>query len=146
MTDKAIIHIRDRDINLRSVEGIDGYTRKVIIEANELEISDGYHTMGELYDHRHALFIALCKALLNDGTRPIDVWRSKQHYIGADGKSEGMYPDSFILGIGSKPGSQITYHLPLLYWDETDFAETLEHAPQWDGHSSLNVIERLEAL
>jgi hypothetical protein len=28
-------------------------------------ISDGYHTFGELYDHRIQLFIALCKMMCN---------------------------------------------------------------------------------
>ncbi len=32
------------------------------------------------------------------------------------------------MGIGKEKGEQITYHLPLSKWDETNFAETLESA------------------
>lgn len=50
-------------------------------------ISDGFHTFKELYDHRIALFVALCKLLnswhIDNGSKQF-VWRSKLH---ADGSS-----------------------------------------------------------
>jgi hypothetical protein len=110
------------------------------------KISDGYHTFGELYEHRIQLFIALCKLKReydNDCDRCTatnwgSVWRSKKHN---DGSS---YDGWFILGIDTRPGRQISYHLPMFKWDECDFAETLEAAPEWDGHSSNDVLERLK--
>lgn len=101
-------------------------------------VSDGYHTFGELYDHRIALFIALCRARV---TADNDVvWRSKLH---SDGTSiEGW----FIMGIGIVRGEQITYHLPLDRWDETEFAETWGQAPEFDGHTSADVLDRLKKL
>ena len=36
---------------------------------------------------------------------------------------------------------QITYHLPLSKWEETGFAETLEKAPEFDGHTPDDVLE-----
>jgi hypothetical protein len=36
--------------------------------------------------------------------------------------------------------------MPLSRWEETGFAETLGHAPLWDGHTSADVIERMKAL
>jgi hypothetical protein len=57
-----------------------------------------------------------------------------------------MYDDQFIMGIGKDRGEQITYHLPLSKWEETNFAETLNRAPEWDGHTSDNVLERLKNL
>jgi hypothetical protein len=101
-------------------------------------ISDGYHTFDELYSHRVQLFIALCKHLDYSGREwP---WRSKLH---SDGSSfEGW----FVLGLYKKPGEQITYHLPMSKWDECRFAETLERAPEWDGHTSADVLERLKTL
>lgn len=111
-------------------------------------VSDGYHTIAELYDHRITLYIALCKALNGDLERIVDgngygnrVWRSKTH---GDGKP--AYEGWFIMGIGNKPGNQISYHLPLERWEETNFAETLERAPEWDGHTSTDVLERLKTL
>ena len=105
---------------------------------------DGYHTFSELYDHRITLFIALCKKMANNleyaGEDKGFVWRSKLH---SDGTS---FDDWFILGIGKANGKQITYHLPLSRWDETDFTETLDKAPDFDGHTSDDVLERLRRL
>jgi hypothetical protein len=100
---------------------------------------DGYHTWDELYDHRITLFIALCRVIdsprLNKQT-----WRSKLH-------SDGTCLDGwFVLGLGKKTGKQITYHIPLERWDETWFAEIFETAPEYDGHTSDDVLERLKAL
>jgi hypothetical protein len=98
-------------------------------------ISDGYHTFGELYEHRITLFIALCGWLPNDK----EVWKSKFH---SDGSSmEGW----FVMGIGKEVGQQITYHLPISKWDECDVQE-LDKAPEWDGHTSSDVLERLKSL
>ena len=111
----------------------------------ELLVSDGYHTFEELYDHRIALFIALCRNLqqwANNSGSIADkhIYRSKTN---GDGSTwEGW----FILGIGKEKGKQITYHLPLSRWEETSFAETLDKAPEWDGHSSADVLERLKKL
>ena len=98
------------------------------------QISDGYHTFDELYEHRNRLFIALAK-LINK-----NVWRSKIH---SDGTS---YDNFFLLGIGKKNGEQITYHMPMTLWSETEFAETLEKAPKFDKHTSLDVLRRLKHL
>jgi hypothetical protein len=65
---------------------------------------------------------------------------SKLH---ADGSSfDGWY----ILGIDEIPAQQITYHLPLSRWAETDFACTLDKAPAWDNLSSADVLVRLKRL
>jgi len=101
-------------------------------------ISDGYHTFGELYDHRHALFIALCKTTQKAGN--YSVWRSLKHSDGT------QYKEWFIMGISTVPGEQITYHLPYKLWDITTFAETLERAPEFDGHNSQDVLERIKKL
>ena len=103
---------------------------------------DGYHTFDELYDHRITLYIALTKRLLNSEPSYSNgsIWRSKLHH---DGTS---FDGWFILGIRTDPSHQITYHLPLSRWDETDFAWTRERAPEWDSHTSDDVIERLKHL
>lgn len=110
------------------------------------DISDGYHTFGELYEHRIGLWIALCiqmrrieKQLPQVLGEPF-VWRSKLH---SDGSSfEGW----FVLGLGIDKGQQMTYHLPMSKWDETDFAWELDKAPEFDGHTSADVLERLKSL
>src|SRR5438067_170128 len=86
------------------------------------DISDGHHTFEELYEHRFALFIALCRIIA--AAHPERVWRAKYH---SDG---GWYPEWFLLGIDTTPGTQVTYHLPMRFWDagDVDFAAELERA------------------
>lgn len=103
------------------------------------KISDGYHTFDELYDHRITLFIALCR-LLSKTSKPYTVWRSKYH------SDLSTFEGWFILGIGMNQGDQITYHIPSDRWEETDFADTCDKAPVWDGHSPADVLERLKKL
>lgn len=108
---------------------------------------DGYHTFDELYEHRIILFIALCRLLRRQEHAVLSlpgefafVWRSKLH---SDGSSfEGW----FILGISQEKGEQITYHLPVSKWEATGFAETLAQAPEFDGHTSEDVLQRLKSL
>lgn len=111
----------------------------VIVKGEMRSPSDGYHTFDELYEQRHALFIALCKLahLAYHEGQTADSWRSKFH-------SDGTTFDGwFILGIGKEKGEQMTFHLPLSYWDKTDDIETLDKAPEFDGHTSQDVIQRL---
>ena len=42
-------------------------------------VSDGFHTFGELYEHRIVLFIALAKQLLQNPTNTLPVWKSRRH-------------------------------------------------------------------
>jgi hypothetical protein len=106
------------------------------------KISDGYHTFGELYDHRIEIFIALCKERFMNPSRAYlhGVWRSKAHSDGS------VWEGWFILGIGEDNGEQITYHLPISRWDDCGFAETLGKSPEWDGHTSNDVLQRLQQL
>lgn len=101
-------------------------------EANE--IGDGYHTFGELYNHRVTLFMALCHRL------PVaQVWKSHAHSDGS------IWAGWFIAGINTAPGQQISYHLPEKKWDMLRVPELLT-APEYDGHTSDQVIERLERI
>jgi hypothetical protein len=107
------------------------------------QVSDGYHTFGELYAHRIELWIALCKTLhfhtfAKDGGSP--AWRSKLHSNGT------CLHDWFVLGLNFKAGEQITYHLPMYLWGDCDFARTLDRAPEFDGHTSADVLKRLKRL
>jgi len=102
------------------------------------DISDGYHTFGELYEHRITIFIALCRHVVERGMFP--VWKSELH---SDGTS---FDGWFILGINKKKGEQMTYHIPLSRWEDIDVAETLKKAPKWDGHTSDDVLERIKEL
>lgn len=110
-------------------------------EGEDLEVSDGYHTFDELYDHRITLYICLCEALVQAGHNGI--WRSKRH---SDGELCFGTGTQFVLGIGKNEGVQITYHIPIERWEEAGSAENLEIAPEWDGHTSEDVLKRLKSL
>ena len=97
------------------------------------QISDGYHTFDELYDHRCHLFVALMKS--NAGLS----WRSKLH---ADGSA---WPGWFIGGM-RLPSGDVTYHMPETMWDLLNTGcATYDKAPEWDGHTSADVVKRLRA-
>lgn len=97
------------------------------------EVSDGYHTFNELYHHRAVLFSVIC----ND--HPNLAWKSKLH---ADGS---MFDGMFIVGIET-PDGPATYHYYLdPYWDMFNVLE-LERAPEWDGHTPAQAIERIGRL
>ena len=117
------------------------------------DVSDGYHTIEELYDHRITLYIALCRMidafLSGEADEHASVeyvrdqlpWRAKLHHDGTG------YDGWFMLAIGREVGKQISYHIPMSRWDETEFAETFDKAPvPFDGHTSADVLERLKAL
>jgi len=101
--------------------------------ANLGNVSDGHHTFNDLYETRNVLFIALAKM----ASKEKEVWKSMTH---SDGTSEVGW---FLLGINKRKGSQITFHLPIIMWDKCKFAETLEQAPAFDGHSSKDVMDRI---
>lgn len=92
-------------------------------------VSDGYHTFGELYNHRHLLFLNLVlanpaiafKTWLNDKREAWEGW--------------------FILGINTEFG-QIAYHLPEQFWLAAEVKE-VEYNFDYDGHTSNDVCARL---
>jgi hypothetical protein len=110
-------------------------------------IHDGFHSFRELYEHRCILFVTLCRSIHMPQMRSVgnpsdnkSVWRSKKHSDGSE------WSGWFILGIGTIPGNQITYHLPEKMWDMTSFVPVLEKAPTFDGHTYQDVINRLQKL
>lgn len=95
--------------------------------------SDGYHTFNELYDHRRALFTIIVTIYCQYA------WKSRLHH---DGTS---YEGWFIVGMDLPFGlGQISYHCQNEKWSTFEIITTKEKAPMWDGHSSQQVVERLE--
>jgi hypothetical protein len=96
------------------------------------EVSDGYHTFNELYEHRAALFIALMSVL------PDRAWVSRLH------QDETMFPGFFIAGFNT-PEGDITYHLAEDLWQVAlcTGCTILQNAPHWDGHTPEQCIGRL---
>jgi len=108
------------------------YSSEAGTGAGTNEISDGYHTFGELYEHRSALWMAL--ALTPD----IHAWKSRQHEIGG----AEMFPGYFIVGAQLPGAGPVTYHLEEKYWDLCP-GDELQNALAYDGHTAPDVVQRL---
>lgn len=110
---------------------------RVEVPCNPGQVSDGYHTFDELYDHRCLLLIAFCSLI------PTHVYKSRKHY---DGSS---FDGWFIIGVylvqNNDIPRKITYHVPDKYWDLAKFREQ-ECADKWDGHTSNDVLNRIKSF
>lgn len=99
------------------------------MDGDKGEVSDGYHTFNELYEHRHTLFAYI---LRNAPT----AWKSRLH------DDATMFDGWFIAGLKIKE-LPVTYHIPIRLWDLFTCTELLK-APKWDGHTSDDVIKRFQ--
>lgn len=97
------------------------------------ETSDGYHTFNELYDHRAKLFSVIVAVF------PDRSWKSKRHHDGT------MYDGMFIVGIDTDEG-QATYHYDINPYWEIFKCKEMEYAPEWDGHTPSQAINRITKL
>ena len=97
------------------------------------DTSDGYHTFNELYHHRAVLFSVIVKAFQEKA------WKARLHHDGT------MYDGMFIVGIDT-PYGQVSYHYDIdPYWHMFECRE-MERAPEWDGHTPAQAIERIGKL
>ena len=95
--------------------------------------SDGYHTFNELYHHRAILFSVIVSCFKDKA------WKSKKHFDGT------MYDGMFIVGINT-PKGPATYHYDIdPYWKMFDCKE-IPNAPEWDGHTPSDAINRIASL
>jgi hypothetical protein len=96
-------------------------------------ISDGYHTFNELYEHRHALFMALMVKNKENSFKTL-----------RDDKNEAVWDGWFIAGM-NLPVGMVTYHMPIQYFDHLDVAE-IPYNHEYDGHDSNVVLQRILSL
>lgn len=96
------------------------------------KMSDGYHSFEELYHHRAILTAALFSSY------PNLAWKSVKN---SEGEED---PGWFLVGIKT-PRGQATYHYSIKYWDYFK-VQTLEKAPEWDGHTSAEAVERIASM
>lgn len=104
----------------------------IILPCDSGQVSDGYHTFAELYDHRCLIWMNL---LLANKNQAFKTWMDDK---GA--KMEGW----FIAGMNTEHG-QITYHLPEELWSFLNIAEVVQNA-DYDGHTSKDTVKRLMQL
>jgi hypothetical protein len=113
-------------------------------EGKPSQLTDGHHTMEELYDHQRALTAVLAAYAAHPGGTGADPasWRSKAHHPDDGPMFEGGY---FIVGIELDTGT-ITYHYKLTHWDDFAAVPELEHAPKWDRATPADTVTRLLKL
>jgi len=99
---------------------------EITIKCDVGEVSDGFHTFNELYEHRIILFVCLLNTYNHIG------WKS--HRNSDDELIEGW----FVAGLYE---GSITYHLPDRVWDLCDVKEL--NKGFWDGHTSNDVLKTL---
>lgn len=101
------------------------------MKSDKGEISDGYHTFNELYQHRNALFLAFLK--YHGG------WASRVH-------SDGSSYDGYFIAGTTVNGKHISYHLPDDLWEYVVNMGTViirTEPPYYDGYTSNVVVKRL---
>lgn len=99
---------------------------KIFGHKNKGQISDGYHTFDELYEHRVLLYLSLLKCS-----------NLKTHWM------RNYYPGWHVVFL-ELPTGQISYHVPAKHtlFLEKNFGELSSSI--WDGHMSKDVVARLE--
>ncbi len=95
------------------------------------DMSDGYHTFDELYEHRCLLFI---NWMVSDGAPGRVCWVA-DHFDGWD----LIFCDSYK--------GQISYHVPVKYRPLYEpYLTKVDSNPEFDGHTSKDVVSRLMEL
>ncbi len=104
----------------------------ILIPGKTGDVSDGYHTFNELYEHRITIFIALMKS------NPKLAWIAPRH------SDNSLWEGWFIAGM-RLPTGDVTYHINNKYWElaKSTGCEVRDVGYVWDGHTSADVIKRI---
>lgn len=102
------------------------------------EVSDGYHTFNELYEFRK-LYNA---ALFNEWAKMdrYNAHKSIRHYEG-----EECFGGGWFIVVAILPDGQISNHYKMEYWDLFNIPEYDKALFPYDGHTSSDVIKRIES-
>jgi hypothetical protein len=105
----------------------EGFKYKTSVQAEQ--VSDGYHTMHELYKHRMALNMALFNLIENTSdSHDFRAYKSKNHHPDGDPMFEGY----FIVWCMARDNTWTSYHYDLKYWDRFQLPEAI-HSPLYPG-------------
>lgn len=100
------------------------------------DVSDGYHTFGELYEYRKLYNAVFFNELAKKGETP--VCKSKRH---SDG--ELCFGGGWFIVMAELPTGQISNHYKLRDWDLFKIPER-ETGFEYDGHSPSDASSRLK--
>lgn len=112
---------------------------EAIKEIDSNLISDGYHTFQELYDFRKVYNAALFNEWSKLGI--YEVHKSWRHNDG-----ELAFGGGWFIVVALLPSGQISNHYEAKDWDLFKCAKTYKALFEFDGHTSLDVINRIKSL
>jgi len=121
--------------------------KEVVDRVDCEDISDGYHTMNELYDHRMALNIILFKMMfkLDHQYRKEDAWNKPLIMKSVLHNDGSMFKGYFIVFAVTNVG-QISYHYKMEHWNKFEIPIVPNITYPYDGHTSQDIIDRLMKL
>jgi len=107
------------------------------------DVSDGYHTFGELYNYRMLYNAGFANTLsstyaANGLGHDVEVVKSWRH---SDGEL-CFGKDNYFVVVMQLPTGQISNHYKGEYWNLFAVPE-VERAPEWDGHTPQEAAQRL---
>ena len=119
--------------------GGDKANGRKLVAADSGNISDGYHTFDELYKFRLAYNAALFNAWHAAGKYETN--KSKKHDDGSI-----IFDGDYFIVSALLPSGLISNHYHIDNWSLFNIKETEESIHVYDGHSPLDVIDRLNEL
>jgi len=102
-------------------------------------VSDGYHTFGELYEFRKVYNASLFNEWAKQGK--FEVHKSKKHFDG-----EECFGGGWFIVVAVLPTGQISNHYEMKDWDLFKIPETEKAKYEFDGHTPKDVLDRLKNL
>jgi len=118
--------------------GSDFYNMLTQFEAVD-RLNEQEETIQELYDFR-LIYNAL---LFNEWAKhdTIEVYKSKKH---SDG--ELCFDGEWFVVVAILPDGQITNHYHIKYWDYFQIKEYPQVKDEFDGHTPIDVLNRLKSM
>lgn len=102
-------------------------------------VSDGYHTFGELYEFRKVYNAALFNEWAKQNK--YGVHKSKKHNDGED-----CFGGGWFIVVAELPMGQISNHYEMKDWDLFAIPEFPKALNPFDGHTGQDVLKRLKDL
>ena len=109
------------------------------------QLSDGYHTFGELYEFRKAFNAAFlnysCEPQFGHSMNNFDAHKSWRHHDG-----ELCFGGGWFIVVAILPTGQISNHYEAKDWDLFKIPVAEKAKYEFDGHTSQDVLKRLLEL
>lgn len=119
---------------------VDPMDRDLVVEADEnTSVSDGYHTIDELYEFRKVYNAVLFNEWARNGK--YDVHKSLKHNDGED-----CFGGGWFIVVATLPSGQISNHYKIEDWGLFDVISHTTAKHEFDGHTPQDVLDRLKKL